>query len=328
MTWCYLPDTDSPLRGGGLDMGLMLAEPGFHTRCFVEWEEYPRQAIIAAQRAGYFAPAPIWDDVTTFDGRPFRGASTPSSQVPCQPFSHAGQRRGADDDRHLWPDVARIIREVERMGFSKTSRSSAEPCARTGEWVEPAAGLFSASETARRMKGLRWFWAHREAGRRTTDRTGKSAGRFARTHLDGGTQAMASSAKGALGRSMRRRMAGRSDHQWQATWHVRTTRGRDKPDVGGNQRRVSRIGCGRGAGQTRGGAGGRGHSRSATEPMADRSAERQGKDGQRTRRTARAAMDILHYLAEQGFSRPDRRRRGMGRNSRNCAVSGARYEPR
>ena len=28
--------------GGGLDLGLMLAEPGFHTRAFVEWEDWPR----------------------------------------------------------------------------------------------------------------------------------------------------------------------------------------------------------------------------------------------------------------------------------------------
>ena len=49
--------------GGGLDLGLMLAEPGYHTRCFVEWEDWPRTVLIAAQRAGYFAPAPIWDDL-------------------------------------------------------------------------------------------------------------------------------------------------------------------------------------------------------------------------------------------------------------------------
>ncbi len=47
----------------------MLAEPGFHTRAFVEWEDWPRTVLIAAQRAGYFAPAPIWDDLRTFDER-------------------------------------------------------------------------------------------------------------------------------------------------------------------------------------------------------------------------------------------------------------------
>ena len=66
-------------------MGLMLAEPGFHTRCFVEWEEYPRATIIAAQRAGYFAPAPIWDDLRSFDAQPFRSAfDIILAGYPCQ----------------------------------------------------------------------------------------------------------------------------------------------------------------------------------------------------------------------------------------------------
>lgn len=70
--------------GGGLDMGLMLAEPGFHTRCFVEWEEYPRRSIIAGQRTGYFAPAPIWGDLTTFDAKPLAGAiDTLLAGYPC-----------------------------------------------------------------------------------------------------------------------------------------------------------------------------------------------------------------------------------------------------
>jgi len=37
--------------GGGLDLGVMLAEPGFHTRAFVEWEDWPRAVLIAAQAA-------------------------------------------------------------------------------------------------------------------------------------------------------------------------------------------------------------------------------------------------------------------------------------
>jgi site-specific DNA-cytosine methylase len=94
-------------------MGLMLAEPGFHSRAFVEWEEYPRSVLIAAQRAGYFAPAPIWDDLTSFDASPLAGAiDTLLAGYPCQPFSMAGQRRGEDDERHLWPHVARVAREL------------------------------------------------------------------------------------------------------------------------------------------------------------------------------------------------------------------------
>ena len=151
--------------GGGLDLGLMLAEPGFHTRCFVEWEEFPRDVLIAAQRAGYFAPAPIWDDVTTFDGRPFHGAiDTILAGYPCQPFSMAGQRRGADDERHLWPDIARIIREVdptwvflENVAGHVTLGADAVLRELREMGFTPAAGLFSAEEVGAPHERLRWF---------------------------------------------------------------------------------------------------------------------------------------------------------------------------
>lgn len=137
-------------------MGLMLAEPGFHTRCFVEWEEYPRSTIIAAQRAGYFAPAPIWDDLTTFDAKPFAGAiDTLLAGYPCQPFSQAGKRLGADDPRHLWPHVARVIRELGdglRWVFLENVAGHITLGAETVlrelwdmGWT-PAAGAFSAAE--------------------------------------------------------------------------------------------------------------------------------------------------------------------------------------
>ena len=150
---------------GGLDMGLMLAEPDFHTRCFVEWDEHARERIIAAQRAGYFAPAPIWDDVTTFDGRPFRGAiDTILAGYPCQPFSHAGQRRGENDERHLWPDIARIIREIQpRWVFLENVAGHVSLGAETvlrELWdmgFTPATGLFSAEEVGAPHERLRWF---------------------------------------------------------------------------------------------------------------------------------------------------------------------------
>ncbi len=146
-------------------MGLMLAEPGFHTRCYVEWEEYPRSVIIAAQRAGYFAPAPIWDDLTTFDGRPFRGAiDTILAGYPCQPFSQAGQRRGEDDERHLWPDVARVIREIgptwvflENVAGHVTLGLETVLRALWDMGFTPAVGLFSAAETGAPHERLRIF---------------------------------------------------------------------------------------------------------------------------------------------------------------------------
>ena len=149
----------------------MLAEPNFHTRAWVEIEPHARDAIIAGQRAGYFAPAPIWDDVKTFDGRPYRGAiDTVLAGYPCQPFSAAGQRKGADDPRHLWPDVARIIREINPewvllenvAGHITLGAEAVLRELRKMGWT-PAAGAFSAAEVGAPHERLRWFCvAHRD----------------------------------------------------------------------------------------------------------------------------------------------------------------------
>ncbi len=135
-------------------MGLMLAEPGYHSRAFVEWEDWPRSVLIAAQRAGYFAPAPIWDDLRSFDARRFRGAfDTLLAGYPCQPFSAAGNRAGAKAPRHLWPDVARVIREcapewvfLENVAGHVTLGLETVLRELWGLGYTPAAGLFSAAE--------------------------------------------------------------------------------------------------------------------------------------------------------------------------------------
>ena len=151
--------------GGGLDLGVMLAEPSFHTRAFVEWEGYPRAVLIAAQRAGYFAPAPIWDDLRSFDARGFLGTfDLVLAGYPCQPFSAAGKRGGADDPRHLWPEVARVVREcapewvfLENVSGHVTLglESVLRELWRMG--YTPAAGLFSAAEVGAPHQRLRIF---------------------------------------------------------------------------------------------------------------------------------------------------------------------------
>jgi DNA (cytosine-5)-methyltransferase 1 len=57
--------------------------------------------------------APIWDDLTTFDGAAWRGkVDCITAGFPCQPFSAAGSRLGVEDDRWIWPAIKRIIFDV------------------------------------------------------------------------------------------------------------------------------------------------------------------------------------------------------------------------
>lgn len=98
--------------GGGLLASQWLK--GWRTVCYVERGAYPVEILKARIRDGLLHDAPIWDDVGTFDGRPWRGrVDIITAGFPCQPFSHAGKRNSNDDERNGWPDTLRIIREVQ-----------------------------------------------------------------------------------------------------------------------------------------------------------------------------------------------------------------------
>jgi len=97
--------------GGGL-LGTHLL--GWRPVCAVEIEPYCREVLLRRQRDGVLPLFPIWDDVRTFDGRPWRGlVDVVTGGFPCQPFSVAGKGLGIDDPRNMWPDTIRVIREVE-----------------------------------------------------------------------------------------------------------------------------------------------------------------------------------------------------------------------
>ncbi|MAU52247.1 MAG: DNA methyltransferase [Roseovarius sp.] len=156
---------------GGLDLGLHLACPGYRTVGHVERDAYAAAILVARMEDAALDPAPVWDDVGTFDGRPWRGAvDIVTAGYPCQPFSVAGKRQGAEDPRHLWPHVARIVSEVEppfvflenvahhlRLGFPEVAGGLVNMGYRL------AAGLFTAAEVGAPHKRERLFiLAHRE----------------------------------------------------------------------------------------------------------------------------------------------------------------------
>ena len=97
--------------GGGILGGQLL---GWRTVCAVEWEPYPASVLVARQNDGLLPHFPIWDDVQTFDGKPWRGiVDVISGGFPCQDISCAGKGAGIEGQKSgMWKEFARIISEV------------------------------------------------------------------------------------------------------------------------------------------------------------------------------------------------------------------------
>ncbi len=100
--------------GGGILADLMLGH-----RCVgaCEIEEYPRKVLLARQRDGHLPAFPIWDDICTLDGRPWRRrVDLLCGGFPCQDISCAGGRAGAirGERSVLWAQQLRVACEMGR----------------------------------------------------------------------------------------------------------------------------------------------------------------------------------------------------------------------
>ena len=107
--------------GGGILGDLIL---GHVPVCAVELEKYPRDVLLQRQRDGILPWFAVWDDVTTFDGKPWRGyVDCICGGFPCQDISAAGKGAGIEGERSgLWSEFARIISEVRpRFAFIENS---------------------------------------------------------------------------------------------------------------------------------------------------------------------------------------------------------------
>jgi DNA (cytosine-5)-methyltransferase 1 len=101
--------------GGGILGGKLL---GWNTVCAVEYDAYAASVLVARQNDGCLEPFPVWDDVRTFDGKPWRGiVDVVSGGFPCTDHSsgkhsHDGGNDHNGESMQLWGHMARIVGEV------------------------------------------------------------------------------------------------------------------------------------------------------------------------------------------------------------------------
>ena len=102
----------TPVKHGSLFSGIggfdLAAEyMGWENLFNCEWEEFPRKVL-----KHHFPNAKQYGDIKEFNASTYAGRiDILTGGFPCQPYSTAGKRKGKEDERHLWPEMLRVIRE-------------------------------------------------------------------------------------------------------------------------------------------------------------------------------------------------------------------------
>jgi DNA (cytosine-5)-methyltransferase 1 len=175
---------------GGGDLGLQQLL-GWRCLGYVEIEAYCQQVLRARQRDGVLQAAPIFGDLRAFlrEGyaRSYQGmVDLVAGGFPCQPFSVAGRRRGADDARNLWPETAATLGEVGSRyaflenvpglvsaGYFGTILADLAALGYDAEWTVLGAADVGAPHRRERL----WILADADYRSRRPERRGKPEGR-------------------------------------------------------------------------------------------------------------------------------------------------------
>jgi len=162
---------------GGIELGLKRAIPDLRTVALCEIEAFAVANLVAKMEAGLMDPAPIWPNLKTFPWSDFRDrVDILTGGYPCQPFSAAGQRKGKQDPRHLWPWIADGIRLL-RPRFCFFENVEGHISLGLSDVIEDLAGMgyrttwgiFSASEVGAPHQRKRVFMLAHNNGQRVEE---------------------------------------------------------------------------------------------------------------------------------------------------------------
>ena len=101
------PRTHIDLFSGIGGFAIAAGWAGYSTSVFCESDPYATRVL-----KRHWPDVPVIPDIRDFDGSKWRGAGLLTGGFPCQPWSQAGQQRGEDDDRALWGEMFRVIKEA------------------------------------------------------------------------------------------------------------------------------------------------------------------------------------------------------------------------